>query len=167
MGVLGVVMFLIMAVLEMGMIAMSVIGFIGVVIAIVFPIVFLKREREAQGGTISFGEAFKFCFIGLLIGGAIGTAFQMVYVNFIDPGYAERITAQALEMSNNFMEGNMDDELREQILRESETETLERFSIMGMLMSFVYLSIFYAVLSLIIAAIMKKAPQHSSETLDG
>ncbi|MCH2215799.1 MAG: DUF4199 domain-containing protein, partial [Flavobacteriales bacterium] len=97
-----------MAVLELGMIAISVIGFVGLIISIVFPVIFVKREREANGGFISFGDAFKFCFVALLIGGLIGTGFQILYANAIEPGYAERMTEQALEMSNSFMEGNMD-----------------------------------------------------------
>ena len=166
-GIIGIVMFLIMAVLELGMIAISVIGFVGLIISIVFPVIFVKREREANGGFISFGDAFKFCFVALLIGGLIGTGFQILYANAIEPGYAERMTEQALEMSNSFMEGNIDDEMREQILREAEADTMDKFTIGGMLMSLGYMSIFYAVLSLIIAAIMKKQPIVSSDTLDG
>jgi hypothetical protein len=152
----------------MGMIMMSIFGFVGFIIAIVLPIIFIRKEREANGGAITFGEAFKMSFLGLVIGGAIGTIFQILYVQVIDPEYAERLTAKTLEMSNNFMEGNMDDEMREEILRESESSTMDSFTLVGQLKSFVYGVIFYAVISLILAAILKRQPEGgAADTLDG
>jgi hypothetical protein len=146
----------------------TVFGIAGFVLAIVLPVIYVRKERESRGGIISFGDAFKVAFIGLLIGGAIGIAFQIIYIQAIDPEYPERITAQSLEMSNSFMEGTVDDEMREQILRDAEADTLEKFSVTGMLLSFVYISIFYAVLSLIMAVVLKRNPDAAmGDTLDG
>jgi len=95
--------------------------------------------------------------------------FQILYVQVIDPEYAARMTAKTLEMSNSFMEGNMADDMREEILRQSETKAMEQFSLTGQLLSLLYASILYAVISLILAAVLKKNPEgvSSSETLDG
>jgi hypothetical protein len=169
MGVIGILIFLLMVVLEPGMILLSVLGFVGIIVAIVLPIIFIRKERETNGGVISFGEAFKLSFIGLLIGGAIGVIFQILYIQVIDPEFGERMTAKTLEMSNSFMEGNMDDEMREQILRDAEADSLKRYTVPGMLQTFGIAAIFYAVISLILAAVLKKSPEgaSSSETLDG
>jgi len=168
-GVIGILLFLLIVVLEPGMILLSVLGFAGFIVAIILPIIFIRKERAAQSGTITFGEAFKLSFIGLLIGGLIGVVFQILYTQVIDPEFGERMTAQSLEMSNSFMEGNMDDEMREQFLREAEADSLERFTLIGQVKSFGFAAIFYAVISLILAAILKKSPEGASgsETLDG
>jgi len=166
MGVLGILIFLLMVVLEPGMIMLSVFGILGFIIAIVLPIIFIRKERSAQGGFISFGDAFKLSFVGLLIGGLIGTVFQVLYIQLIDPEFAERMTAQSLEMTNQFL-GSMDDETREQMLREQEADTMDRFTVVGQLTSFGFALIFYAVLSLIFAAILKRNPEVSgTDTLD-
>lgn len=169
MGIIGVLIFLIMVVLEPGMILLSVLGFLVFVVAIVLPIIYIKKERASNGGFIPFGDAFKLSFLGLLLGGAIGIVFQMVYIQVIDPEFPERITAQTLEMTNSFMEGNMGDEMREEILRGAEADSLDRYTLMGQVKSFGIAVIFYLVISLILAAILKKNPDgfSSSETLDG
>lgn len=165
-AVIGIVLFLIIAVLEPGMIVLGLIGIIGFVAVIVLPVIFIRKERTQNGGHISMGDAFKLSFIGLLIGGLIGTAFQMVYTNLIDPEFGERITAQSLEMSNSFMEGNVPDEQREEILREAEADSLERYTFVGQLKSFGIALVMYAVISLILALILKKNPETTPETLD-
>ena len=167
MGVIGILIFLLMVILEPGMILLSVLGFVGFIIAVVLPIIFIRKERSTNGDVISFGDAFKLSFLGLLIGGAIGMVFQILYTQLIDPEFGERMTAQTLEMTNNFMEGNMDDEMREQLLREAEADSLERYTVIGMLQSFGIAAIFYAVVSLILAAVLKRNPEGGAETLDG
>jgi carbon starvation protein CstA len=137
-------------------------------VAIVLPVIFIRKERTTNGGFITFGDAFKLSFIGLIIGGAIGVVFQILYIQVIDPEFAERMTAQTLEMSNNFMSG-LDDEIREQILRDAEADSLARYTIVGQIKSFGIALVIYAVFSLILAAILKKNPEGnfgSEETLD-
>ncbi|HKK40171.1 MAG TPA: DUF4199 domain-containing protein [Cryomorphaceae bacterium] len=165
MGVIGILIFLLMVVLEPGMILLSALGILGFAVAIILPIIFIRKEREANDGFITLGDAFKLSFVGLLIGGAIGIVFQILYIQLIDPEFGERMTAQTLEMTNNFM-GGMDDDMREQMLREQEADSLERFTILGQLTSFGWSAIFYAVISLILAAILKRTPDGNAETLD-
>jgi len=168
MGVLGILIFLLMVVLEPGMIVLSMLGILGFILAFVLPVIFIRKERESIGGFITLGEAFKLSFVGLAIGGAIGIVFQMLYIQVIDPEFGERMTAQTLEMTNGFM-GSMDDETREQTLRQVEADSLERYTLVGQIKGFGIGVIIYAVISLILAAILKKNPDASvsSETLDG
>lgn len=166
MGVIGILLFLLMAILEPGMVLSSVLGLASFAVAIILPIIFIRKEREAQGGFIRFGEAFKIGFFGLLIGGLIGVAFQILYTQVIDPEFGARMTANSLEMTNSFMEGNMSDEVRETQLREMETKMEGQYTVAGMLKTFGFVAIFYAVLSLILAAILKRNPEGNAETLD-
>ena len=159
MGVIGILLFLLIAIIEPGMVLSSVLGLAGFAFAIILPIIFIRKEREAQGGFITFGDAFKIGFFGLVIGGLIGTGFQILYTQIIDPEFGARMTAKSLEMTNSFMEGNMSDDLRETQLREMEKTMGEQYTIAGMLKTFGYVAIFYAVLSLILALILKKSPE--------
>ncbi len=165
-GVIGIILFLLIAVLEPGFILLSAIGLVSFAIAIILPIVFIRKERTANGGVISFGDAFKLSFVGLIIGGVIGLAFQALYTSVIDPELGERMTASTLEMTNNFLEGNMSDAQREEILREAEADSLERWTFAGQLKSFGIALVLYAVVSLILAAVLKKTPEQAGETLD-
>jgi len=165
-AVIGILLFLLIAVLEPGTWTLMFFGILGFASAIVVPVIYIRKERKQRGGEISFGDAFKLCFIGLIIGGLIGTAFQMLYTNVIDPEFGERMTAQSLEMTNSFLEGNVSDDQREEMLREAETDSIERWTFVGQLTSFGYAIIMYAVISLILALIMKKNPENTPETLD-
>jgi hypothetical protein len=165
-ALIGILLFLLIAILEPGMILLSALGIIGFIAIIVLPVIYIRKERKEQGGYITFGDAFKLSLVGLIIGGLIGTAFQMIYTNVIDPEFGERITAKTLEMSNSFMEGNVPDDQREEILRGAEADSLERYTVVGQLKSFGYAIIMYAVISLILALILKKNPEPTRETLD-
>ena len=90
MGALSIVLFLITAIVQGGMIFSFVMGVISLAIMIGLPIAFVKRQRTAAGGLISFKEVFITAFAGLAIGAFIYLAFSYIYVNFIDPAYLEK-----------------------------------------------------------------------------
>jgi hypothetical protein len=166
-AIVGILVFLLMVILEPGMFMMSALGLIGFAAAIIVPIIFIRKERSQRGGFITFGEAFKLSFFGLAIGGAIAAVFQILYTGVIDPDFGERMTAKTLEFSNQFMEGAMSDEQREEILRQTEADAMERWELMGQIQSFGIALILYAVLSLILAAVLKKNPDtENAQTLD-
>ncbi len=145
---------------------MVLFGLLSLVLMIVLPIVFVRRERQSRGGYISFGEVFKIAFIGLIIGGLLSTAFSMLYINLIDPEYPEKVLVKSLETQQRFMEGNMAQEQMEEIMRASEESTMAAFTPLGMLKSFFYIALFYVVISLIFAAFLKKNPPSVSTELD-
>jgi len=156
MGALSIILFLLIVIADGGFALLSIIGILGYALAIVLPIIFVKRKRKANGGQISFKEAFLLSFIGLAIGGAIATFFSMLYVQLIDPEMGERMAFQIVEGMHGFMEGNVPEEQMKEQLMEAEQDTIERFSVMGQIKGYFIGLIVYAVLSAIIAAIMKK-----------
>lgn len=53
-----------------------------------------QHQRNDLGGFISFGRVFSLTFIANAIAGAIGSIFNYVYINFINPSVLEDIIAQ-------------------------------------------------------------------------
>jgi uncharacterized membrane protein YhaH (DUF805 family) len=155
MGVVGILLFLLMVVLEPGMVMLILFGVLSIVVGIVLPVIFIRKEREENNGFITFEEAFKLSFVGLVIGGVISVAFQMTYIQLIDPDFVERMTMQTLEMANSFM-GGLDDETRERMLREQETEALGRYTATGMVKNLGIAILFYLVISLILGLTLQK-----------
>lgn len=159
MGAISIILFLLIAISDAGFGLLTVIGLLGYAAAIVLPIIFIIRKRKANGGFITFGEAFLLSFIGLAIGAAIATVFSMLYVQLVDPEIGERMAYQIVEGMHGFMDGNVPEEQMKEQLMKAEQDTLDRFSIMGQIKGYFIGLIIYAVISAIIAAIMKKKPE--------
>lgn len=118
---------------------------------IVLMVLAVKQQRDLQGGFISFGSAFLVAFgVGFIVS-IISTLFTFVYLNYIDPGYLDKIIADSQEMWERF---NMNEEqmeaAREQTMRAGEPVYMLRQMGFG--------AIFGAIISLIIGAVMKKKP---------
>lgn len=74
-GGVSIVLFLIMAIIQGGMMFSFAIGIISLAIMIMLPIYFIRKQRAASGGIISFKDAFLTALIGLIIGGVIYLLF--------------------------------------------------------------------------------------------
>lgn len=132
-----------------GVIALYVLISFGVSIALY--IMALKEHREEElGGFMSFKRAFYLAFMIGLVSTAITLIFNYVYMNFINTGALE---AQ-LEMTRGMMEkfGVPDDKLDEAVEKQRESLT----SPVSILTGFLGAGVVVAILSLIVAAIMKK-----------
>jgi hypothetical protein len=155
-AIASILIFLLGAVLNLGMMAQFITGALALVVVVALPIIFIRKERLQLGGFITFGDAFRISFFGLLIGGAVSVLFTMLYIQFIDPEYAENTTLKAMEMTKNFMDGNVPEEQIEETLRKMETDMGEGFTPLGMAKSFLWYVLFYVVLSSVLAAFLKK-----------
>lgn len=156
---IGIVVFLLMAILQGNIWFSILLGLVSLGFTIYLPIRFTKSQRRDQGGVISFKEVFATAMIGLIISAIISFAFTFAYVNYIDTGYADRQVETAVKGTMKWLEGNMSDAQMEEILRETEERTRAGFTLMGMVKSFgIYIAI-YAVFSLILAAVIKHEPE--------
>lgn len=120
-------------------------------IVIIFIVIGVKYHRDdSLGGYISFGRAFiTGTFIGFLAA-VVNQLFNVVY-NFIDPGYMKRVTETMLEMYEE--QGLSEAQLQEIAERMSEPNSLFNIAIgLGMFL------VFSAIVSLIVAAILKRSP---------
>lgn len=162
-GIVSIIIFLLQALLDSSMVVSVLLGTAALVAVIALPIMFIRKERMAAGGYISFWAVFRLTSLGLVVGGVISTTFSLVYISYIDPGYPEQVLMSALETQKKFMEGAMGREQMEEIMRETEESIRDGFTTTGMLKTFGYYVIFYLVLGLIFAAFMKKEPPRGAD----
>ncbi|WP_026968643.1 DUF4199 domain-containing protein [Algoriphagus terrigena] len=121
-------------------------------------IYFGKEYRTELGGFMSFGVAFNFCFIAMLISGVVSLIGQILLFHVIDPSLAGVLADitfnKSLEMMASF--GQNPDTLPPDALNEIRKSTADSFTIGGQLKSFGFGLIIYAIIALILAAILKK-----------
>ncbi|QCK14140.1 DUF4199 domain-containing protein [Mangrovivirga cuniculi] len=120
-------------------------------------IIFNSRFRNGIGGYWSFGEAFKYNFFLLLVGGIINTIVGIVLFTVIDPDAPAMIAENTVESTISMVEKfGGDASQMEGELDETYNNTLEQFTLSGQLKSFGYSILVYAVIGAIFAAIFKK-----------
>lgn len=130
-------------------------GIILFIIGLSIAIAAIAKTKKALGGFISFKEAFTVFFITMLIGLLLNMIFSYVLFNLIDPAAAETIKDHIIEMtvSMNQNFGVPAEEIRKQV---EAIENSDNYSIGSQLKSFFGLLLFYIIIGLIVAAIMKK-----------
>lgn len=118
--------------------------------------------RNEIGGYIDFGPAYKHGFTVLVVMGAIGLVMNLLLYNVIDPGLAETLTDASMEQTRGIMEsfGAPVDSIDE-ALEEARQDAEEGFTTMGLIKSYFYSIIFYAVISLITALIVRRREKFS------
>lgn len=121
-------------------------------------IYFGQQYRNEIGGYMSFGTAFNFSFISILISGIVSLVGQILLFQVIDPSLPQvlsDITFQnSLEMMESF--GQNPDSLSPDALEEIRNSTASSFTLGGQLKNFGFGLIGYAIISLILGAILKK-----------
>jgi Protein of unknown function (DUF4199) len=126
-----------------------VVGLSALAMIIVFGVLTIRERRTNLGGFIDFKQAFLVCFVAFIISALITTPFNFVYNTYINPSFMDGMIES---MNTMFDEANVPDERRADALKSiNEARTIN-----GSLMSLVKSSIFGAITSAIIAAIMKK-----------
>ncbi|REG90506.1 DUF4199 domain-containing protein [Algoriphagus antarcticus] len=133
-------------------------GLVAIVVFIVLIMYFGKQYRSELGGFMTFGTAFNFSFIAIVISGLVGLIGQILLFHVIDPSLAGVLADQAFETSLGMMEsfGQDPDALDPAVLEEMRASTAKSFTLTGQLMSFGFGLIVYAIIALILAAILKK-----------
>lgn len=122
-------------------------------ISIAFVVYVIRHHREKDlGGYISFKRAFLLSFVTMLIASIISGVFSMIYVAFIDPSFLDAVIDGTEEMMTNL--GAPAETIETQM-----AEMREKMTVVGMLKQGLMNGIIGgAVISLIVAAIMKKKP---------
>ena len=116
------------------------------------------QYRASIGGYMDFKTAFSITFLTFLIAGILGTIFTIILYQVIDPELPGRLTQAAIEqteqMMNNF--GAQQESINEQMALIKE-KMANQFSLPGQIKGFGISMIIYAVVALIIGAIIKKS----------
>jgi hypothetical protein len=107
---------------------------------------------------MSFGTAFNFSFFAILISGFIGLVGSILLFHVIDPSLPQvlgDITFESqLEMMESF--GASPDSLAPEVLDEMREASASNFTLVGQLKGFGIGLIAYAIIALILGAILKK-----------
>ncbi|WP_373492880.1 DUF4199 domain-containing protein [Aquiflexum sp.] len=115
------------------------------------------QYRKSIGGFLEFGPAFNFSFIALIVAGLISQVGSALLYNVIDPALPGVLVEQTLENTMAMMDklGAADAMSVDQIDKMRE-DTAAQFTVMGQVKAFGIALIIYAVISLILGAILKK-----------
>ena len=106
---------------------------------------------------MSFGTAFQFSFVTLIICGIIATIGNVLLYNVIHPGLPEILVEQQLEAMLNLLDRfGAGDSISTDQLDEMRAEMRDSYTIMGQVKAFGFSLIIYAIMALILGAILKK-----------
>lgn len=139
--------------------------FAGIAIWIVGLIVYILSAYQVKkqlGGFVTFKNAFAAFILAYIINALISLIFTIVLFNFIDTGAREEVMdltiSKSVEMFENF--GMSEADIDETI---SQMETQDNFSLGSQLQGLLTGIVIYAIIGLIVAAIIKKNPPENLE----
>jgi hypothetical protein len=131
-------------------------GIILFLVIIIMGIVSTAKARGLLNGFISFKQAFTAWFITIVVGIGISTLVNILIFNVIDPEAAEMVKQASIEASVSMMENfGAPQETIDQTI--AEIEKTNQFAVGNLLKSLAFQFLFYAVIGLIVALIMKKS----------
>ncbi|MBD8490151.1 DUF4199 domain-containing protein [Echinicola sp. CAU 1574] len=120
-------------------------------------IFFGTKYRNDIGGYINFGPAFQFAFITLVITGLISVVGNILLYQVIDPALPQVLADQQLENTMSMMESfGAGDSMSSEQIDEMKQGFEDAYTIGGQLKGFGIALIIYAILALILGAIIKK-----------
>lgn len=127
------------------------------VITLIIYIVAVSRTRSGLGGYISFRDAFSSFILAYIISSLVATAFNILLFTAVDPGAAEELQEMSIDATVQMMDnfGTPESQIEETI---EQMEGSNQFSVIQMVKGFFWGIFIYAVIGLIVAAIMKKNP---------
>ena len=118
-----------------------------------------EHRDKVMGGYIDFGTAFLVGGLALLIASLLNGAFNLIYINLIDPGYVETAVQKTAEMLENMG-------LNESQIEEQLAEVEKRMTMSGIIRQTLISSVVVsAIIGLVVAAIMKKSPPGHSRRI--
>jgi hypothetical protein len=126
------------------------------ILMIVFGVISTAKSKSLLDGFINFKQAFSSYFITVAVGILISTLVSILLFNFIDPDAAIKLKEIAIENTIAMLEGF--NAPPEQIAKSVEQiEQQDTQSISAQIFSVAQALVFFAVIGLIVAAIMKKS----------
>ena len=120
------------------------------------------QYREMLGGFVSFKIAYIYSILTFVLAGLIGTAFSILLFQVIDPDLPQLMSEAIIEQTVEMMEGfGANQEIIDEAIEDADPAA--SFTVMGQIKSFGMVLIFYAVMSLITGAIIKRKEPEFSE----
>lgn len=144
--------------IDSSLLASAWFGLVAIILFFVLIIYFGKQYRSELGGFMSFGTAFNFSFITMVISGLVGMIGQLILFQLVDPSLVDVLTESTLKSTIDMMEsfGQDPDAMDPAILEKIRTDTAANYTVFGQIRNFGIALIIYAIIALILGAILKK-----------
>lgn len=132
-------------------------GFVVLLISLTLVIYFGIEYRKEIGGYMTYGVAFQFVFITFIVSGLIGILGNVLLFHVIDPALPVVLADAQLESTLALMDrfGGGDAFTGAQI-QQMRSDLIESRTIFGLVKTFAWSLILYAIIALILGAILKK-----------
>ncbi len=157
-GLVSLVLTYVVYFIDSSYLASGYFGLLALVLFFALIIYFGKEYRNELGGFMTFGVAFNFSFFTILTSGVLGLIGTILLFHVIDPSLPQvlgEITFESqLEMMEKF--GASPDSLAPEVLDEMREASASNFTLVGQLKGFGIGLIAYAIIALILGAILKK-----------
>lgn len=134
---------------------MSSIAWSGYLIIIAMAVIAGVRQKRLNGGYLSMGEGLKTVFMVFALGFLLQTLFSYILFNYIDVPFRDALTQAGMEKAEAFMKrmGASESQIEEAMKNASDPKNNTFFST---LLSYAVTCVIFFVISLIIAAIIRK-----------
>jgi hypothetical protein len=144
--------------IDSSLLASAWFGLVALVVFFVLIIFFGRQYRTELGGFMSLGTAFNFSFVTMIISGLVTLVGQILLFQVIDPSLPQVLGDLSFEASLKMMEslGQNPDSLDPTMLDEMKEGASSNFTLSGQLKNFGFGLIAYAIIALILGAILKK-----------
>jgi len=131
------------------------IAYTGILIPITIAVLAGLKQKKVQGGYLEFSDALKVVFACFVIGTVISTLFSYILFNFIDVPFREALTQETTMKMQEVMQKfgapqDAIDKATEDALKGNN------FSFGKQMLGTAFYCIFWFIVSLIIAAVIKK-----------
>ena len=162
MGVVGILISLVVYIIDPLLMIKWWFSLSSLVLFIALVIYYGMQYRELTGGYLSFKKAYIYSFLAFVVAGILGLVFNIFLFHVIDPDLPEMISDAIVEQTVEMMEGfGANQEVIDQAIEDADTAA--SFTLIGQIKSFGMVLIFYALMSLISGAIIKRKEPKFSE----
>ncbi|MFH1118732.1 MAG: DUF4199 domain-containing protein [Bacteroidota bacterium] len=128
---------------------------LGFSVSIILLVVYIKKHRNDNNGFITFGDAFLFGFIALLVSAFISSLFNYLFNQIFDPEYTRSIIEAQKDYMENYLSGKISEEQIQESLDKID-EGMNKSVLKQSINSLIGGSVFALIVSLIVGAIMKR-----------
>ena len=162
MGVVGILISLVVYIIDPVLMIKWWFSLSSLVLFIALITYYGMQYRELTGGYLSFKKAYIYSFLAFVVAGILGLVFNIFLFHVIDPDLPEMISDAIVEQTVEMMEGfGANQEVIDQAIEDADTAA--SFTLIGQIKSFGMVLIFYALMSLISGAIIKRKEPKFSE----
>ena len=160
-GVVSIIVFIIMYVGDIkpvGIVMPLAMLAIGIAISVTVLVVLFKKYRTEIGGYISFRDAFLYCFIAFSVSVILSQFFSYMFITLVEPDYYKNVMEAQKAWMENYLAGKVTEEQLAETLDKIDVQTADMNKFSTSLKNIGGSLVFFGIISLIVAAIMKKNP---------